>query len=67
MGELGPGKKGVTGERQLGHALPRVGPEEVPLFNRLEKQRIAGNPAETSERFNRRMDPMRIQVHFEVH
>ena len=67
MGELGPGKKGVTGEGQLGHALPRVGPEEVPLFNRLEKQRIAGNPAETIERFNRRMDPMRIQVHFEVH
>ena len=66
MGQLKPGKKGITGKEQLGHAFPRIAPEEVQLFNRLETQRIEGNPSETIERFNRRMDPMSIKVHFEV-
>ena len=66
MGQLKPGKKGITGKSQLGHAFPRIAPEEVQLFNRLEIQRIQGSSAETIERFNRRMDPMSIQVHFEV-
>ena len=66
MGQLKPGKKGITGEGQLGHAFPRIAPEEVPLFNRLEIQRIEGSSTETIEKFNRRMDPMSIQVHFEV-
>ena len=29
MGQLKPGKKGITGKGQLGHALPRIAPEEV--------------------------------------
>ena len=66
MGNLKPGKKGITGKSQLGHAFPRIAPEEVQLFNRLEIQRIQGSSAETIGRFNRRMDPMSIQVHFEV-
>ena len=66
MGQLKPGKKGITGKGHLGHALPRIAPEEVQLFNRLELQRIQGSSAETIEKFNRRMDPMYIQVHFEV-
>ena len=66
MGQLKPGKKGITGKGQLGHAFPRISPDEVPLFNRLEIQRIEGNFSETIEKFNRRMDPMSIQVHFEV-
>ena len=66
MGQLKPGKKGITGEGQLGHAFPRIDPEEVQLFNRLETQRIEGKPSETIERFNRRMAPMSIQVHFKV-
>ena len=66
MGQLKPGKKGITGKGQLGHAFPTIAPEEVQLFNRLEIQRIEGNPSATIERFNRRMDPMSIKVHFEV-
>ena len=66
MGQLKTGKKGITGKGQLGHAFPRIDPEEVQLFNRLETQRIEGKPSETIERFNRRMDPMSIQVRFEV-
>ena len=66
MGQLKPGKKGITGKGQLGHVFPRVAPEEVPLFNQLEIQRVKGNSSETIGKFNRRMDPMKIQVHFEV-
>ena len=66
MGQLKPGKKGITGKGQLGHAFPRISPDEVPLFNRLEIQRIEGSFSETIEKFNRRMDPMSMQVHFEV-
>lgn len=65
MGQLKPGKKGITGKDQLGHALPRIDPEEVKLFNRLEIQRINGSSSETIEKFNRRMDPMSIRVHWE--
>ena len=43
MGQLKPGKKGITGKGHLGHALPRIAPEEVQLFNRLELQRIQGS------------------------
>ena len=64
MGQLKPGKKGVTGPGQLGHALPRIDPQEVQLFNRLELQRIEGNSSETIETFNRRMN--RMWLHFEV-
>ena len=66
MGQIKPGKKGITGRGQMGHAFPRISPEEVQLFNRLEVQRIKGSSSESIERFNRRMDPMSIQVHFEV-
>ena len=66
MGQLKPGKKGITGKGQLGHAFPRIAPQEVQIFNRLEVQRIQGNSTETIERFNHRMDPMSMQVHFEV-
>ena len=66
MGNVKPGKKGITGKGQMGHAFPRIGPEEVQLFNRLEIQRIEGHSSETIEEFNRRMDPMSIKVHFEV-
>ena len=66
MGQIKPGKKGITGKGQLGHAFPRIAPEEVQLFNRLETQRVEGGSSETIEKFNRRMDPMSIQVHFEV-
>ena len=65
MGQLKPGKKGITGKGQMGHALPRIDPEEVELFNRLEIQRIKGSSLETIEKFNRRMDPMSIRVHWE--
>ena len=66
MGRLKPGKKGITGKGQLGHAFPRIAPEEVQIFNQLEIQRIEGGGSDTIEKFNRRMDPMSIQVHFEV-
>ena len=64
MGRLKPGKKGIAGPGQLGHAFPRIDPEEVHFFNRLELQRIEGTSSETIENFNRRMS--RIWVHFEV-
>ena len=64
MGRLQPGKRGIAGPGQLGHAFPRIDPEEVHLFNRLELQRIEGISSETIENFNRRMS--RILVHFEV-
>ena len=66
MGQLKPGKKGITGKGQMGHAFPRIAPEEVGPFNRLEIQRIEGSSLETIEKFNRRMDPMSIQVYFEA-
>ena len=66
MGQLKPGKKGITGKRQLGHAFPRIAPDEVQIFNRLEIQRMEGSSSETIEKFNRRMDPMSVRVHFEV-
>ena len=64
MGQLKPGKKGITGPGHLGHAFPRIDPEEVHLFNRLELHRIEGGSSETIEKFNRRMHAM--WVHFEV-
>ena len=67
MGTLKPGKKGITGKGQLGHVFPRISPEEVQEFNRLEVQRIKGvSTPQTLEKFNSRMDAMSIQVHFEV-
>ena len=33
MGTVGPGKKGITGKGNLGHALPRISPDEVDAFN----------------------------------
>ena len=66
MGQLKPGKKGITGKDELGHSFPRISPEEVPLFNQLENKRIIeGIPSETIGKFKRRMDVMSIQVHFE--
>ena len=64
MGQLKPGKKGIAGPGHLGHAFPRIDPEEVHIFNRLELQRIEGSSYETIEKFNRRMTSM--WVHFEV-
>ena len=66
MGKTKPGKRGITGKGHLGHALPRIAPEEVTLFNRLEIQRIKGLSADSIERFNARMDPMNMQVYFET-
>ena len=66
MGNIPPGKKGITGKGQLGHAVPRISPEEVQQFNRLEIQRIQGRSSQTIEKFNRRMDPMSIRVYFET-
>ncbi len=65
-GSLKPGKKGIVGKGQLGHAFPRIGPEEVRLFNQLEIDRIEKGSSETIEKFNRRMDTRSIKVHFEV-
>ena len=65
MGQLKPGKKGITGKGQLGHAFPRVAPKEVQLFNLLEIQRVQGNSTKTIESFNRRMDPISMKVYFE--
>ena len=58
MGQLKPGKKGITGPRHLGHALPRMDSEEARLFNRLELQRIKVSYSVTIEQVNRRMKPM---------
>ena len=66
MGTVGPGKKGITGKGNLGHALPRISPDEVTEFNRLELKRVEGHPLETIEKINQRMDPMSMQVHFTV-
>ena len=66
MGNLPPGKRGITGKGQLGHAFPRISPEDVQQFNRLEIQRIEGSASETIEMFNRRLDTTLIQVHFET-
>ena len=66
MGQPKPGKKGITGKDQMGHAFPRIGPEEVNLFNRLEIKRVEEGSSETIEKFNRRMDPMSMKVYFEV-
>ena len=64
MGQVGPGKKGITGKGQLGHAFPRISPDEVQLFNRLEVQRIAGNSSTTIEVFNRRLDAVSMELHW---
>ena len=66
MGTVGPGKKGITGKGNLGHALPRIPPDEVDEFNRLEIERVQGSAIETIEKYNERMDPMLMQVHFSV-
>ena len=66
MGQLKPGKKGITGKGQMGHAFPRIGLSEVSEFNRLEIARIEDHSSETIEKFNLRMDPMSMQVYFEV-
>ena len=66
MGHVGPGKKGITGKGQLGHAFPRISPDEVQQFNWLEIQRIKGNSSQTIEGFNRRFDPGRIKVYWEA-
>ena len=64
--DLKPGKEGIVGRGQMGHAFPRISPDEVPLFNLLELRRIEGGSSETIEAFNRRMNPMSIEVHFRM-
>ena len=66
MGHLKPGKRGITGKGHLGHAFPRISPEEVQQFNRLEIQRIQGNSSQTIEIFNCRLDTAQIQVYWEA-
>ena len=65
MGQVGPGKKGITGKGQLGHVFPRISPDEVHQFNQLEIQRIEGSSSQNIESFNRRLEIVPIQVHFE--
>lgn len=65
MGSLKPGKKGITGKGQLGHAFPRIDPKEVELFNQLEINRVEGRASETIAIFNRRMESMSIKVYWE--
>ena len=65
MGNLKPGKKGITGRGQLGHVFPRISPDEVQEFNRLEVQRTKGVSAQTIEKFNSRMETMSMKVYFE--
>lgn len=64
MGQLKPGNKGIAGPGQLGHSFPRLDPEEVPEFNRIELERVLGISSRTIEKYNRRMT--RMWVHFEV-
>ena len=66
MGNVPAGKKGIVGKGQLGHAFPRIYPEEVQQFNWLEIRRIEGDSSQTIEVFNRRLDTVRQMVHFEV-
>ena len=47
-----PGVKGITGPGYAGHGLPALSPEQVPEFNQLELQRIAGTAVETIAKFN---------------
>ena len=64
MGAVGPGKSGITGKGHLGHAFPKISPNEVPEFNRLEIERVKGHPSGTITKFNLRMDTIPMQVHF---
>ena len=64
--DLKPGKGGIVGRGQMGHAFPRISPGEVRLFNLLELQRIEGGSSEKIEVFNRRMNPMSMEIHFTV-
>ena len=66
MGSIKPGKSGITGKGHMGHAFPRISPDEVSEFNLMEMNRVSGSATETIEKFNRRMDPMRMQVHWEA-
>ena len=67
MGTVKPGRKGITGKGQLGHVFPRISPDEVKEFNRMEVQRINDvSSPQTIEKFNRRMDAMSMQVFFEA-
>ena len=66
MGNVKPGKTGITGKGQLGHAFPRIGPEEVRLFNQLETKRIEEGSSETIEMFNRRLEEADFKVYFKV-
>ncbi len=61
---LKSGEKGITGKGHLGHVFPRISPEEVQQFNRLEIQRIRGGSSQTIGMFNRRLDSVSIQVHW---
>ena len=65
MGDVPPGKKAITGKGHMGHAFPRVFPDEVPEFNRLEQQRIHGDTSGSIETFNRRLETARMKVYWQ--
>ena len=66
MGNVPPGKEGITGPGELGHAFPRISPDEIAEFNRLEIRRVRGISSQTIEKFNLRLETARQWVHFEV-
>ena len=62
---MGIAKRGVTGRGYEGHSFPRLSPNEVPLFNHLERHRAMllasrSRPRSftTIEKFNARMVKM---------
>ena len=56
MGMPGPGKPGIAGKGQMGHKLPTLLPDEVELFNLLERARIQGETEQSIQIFNERME-----------
>ena len=71
VGTMGIAKRGITGRGYEGHSFPRLSPNEVPLFNHLERRRamlLASRrrlrSIATIERFNARM--VKMWVHYET-
>lgn len=65
MGYVPPGQKGITGKGHMGHVFPRVFPDEVLEFNRLEQQRVKEGGPDSIEIFNRRLETARLTVYWQ--